>query len=91
MCHMARKCRNIPNNALHVDLTSKDPFRTMITEVNLVGQYDEWWIETGVSRHVCFDCAMLNTYTFVEDNKVLLEDYHHCLWNWRHEAKVHLS
>jgi len=48
----------------------------MITEINMVGGYDGWWIDTSASRHVCFDRAMFKTYTTVEDQKVLLGDSH---------------
>jgi len=46
----------------------------MITEINMVGGSDGWWMDTCASRHVCFDRAMFKTYTAAEDQKVLLED-----------------
>ena len=41
----------------YIDLT------TVISEVNLVGSNpNEWWINTGATRHVCLDKKMLSTF-----------------------------
>ena len=48
----------------------------MITEVNMVGGCDGWWIDTGASRHVCYDRAMFKTYMNAGNKKVLLGDTH---------------
>ena len=42
----------------------------------MVGGSDGWWIDTGASRHVCFDRVVFKTYTATEDQKVLLGDSH---------------
>jgi len=77
---MARKCRNqstrpAPAQA-HLTTTEEQPYTAMITETNMVGGSDGWWIGTGASRRVCFNRAMFKTYTIVDDQKVLLRDSH---------------
>ena len=42
----------------------------------MIGGSDGWWVDTSASRHVCYDCAMIKTYTNVENKKVLLGDSH---------------
>ena len=48
---MARKCRNKPNTAPQANLT-EEALVAMLTEINLIGGLEGWWIETGASRHV---------------------------------------
>ncbi|MCH80615.1 retrotransposon protein putative Ty1-copia sub-class, partial [Trifolium medium] len=75
--HMARKCKNRSNPAVQAHLTTEEqPYVAMVTEVNLVGGTDGWWVDTGASRHVCYDRAMFKTYTTAENKKVLLGDSH---------------
>jgi len=52
--------------------TEEQPYTAMITEINMVGGSDGWWMDTGASRHVCFDRAMFKTYTTTYEQKVLL-------------------
>jgi len=79
---MARKCRNPSTRPgqdqaqAHLTTIEDQPYTAMITEVNMVGGSDGWWIDTGASRHVCFDRAMFKTYTAADDQKVLLGDSH---------------
>jgi hypothetical protein len=39
---------------------------TMLPEVNLVKNNNEWWVDTGVTRHICSDNKMFSTYQSVE-------------------------
>jgi len=48
----------------------------MITEIKLVGGSNGWWMDTGASRHVCFDHGMFKTYNVAEDYMVMLGDSH---------------
>lgn len=73
--HMARKCRNRPNPAMQANLT-EEQFIAMISEINLVGGSEGWWLDTGSSIHVCNDRAMFKTYTAADNKKVLLGDAH---------------
>ncbi|XP_050902474.1 uncharacterized protein LOC127114030 [Lathyrus oleraceus] len=69
--HVAKKCKSQPKHVgsnAYVNLTGEQ-FIAMITEINMVGGSDGWWIDIGASRHVCYDRAMFKTYTNVEDKK----------------------
>ncbi|XXG46721.1 hypothetical protein AAC387_Pa02g1495 [Persea americana] len=35
---------------------------TVVSEVNLVGNTREWWVDTGATRHVCSNKEMFSTY-----------------------------
>ena len=75
--HLARKCRNRPSSAPQANLTTEEPFTAMISEINLIGGSEGWWVDTGASRHVCYDRNMFKTYiAATEDQKVLLGDSH---------------
>ena len=75
--HMARKCRNMPNPVPAQASMIEEPFVAMITEINLTGGSDGWWIDTGATRHVCYDRQVFKTYTEkTDDKKVLLGDSH---------------
>ena len=74
--HMARKCRFKSSSAPQANLTD-EAFIAMISEINLVGGSDGWWVDTGASRHVCYDRSMFKTYNAADDDKkVLLGDSH---------------
>ena len=52
---------DISKDVSDIDLT------TIIFEVNLVGSNpNEWWIDTGATRHVCSDKNMLSTFEPIE-------------------------
>ncbi|KAK2391773.1 CBL-interacting serine/threonine-protein kinase [Trifolium repens] len=71
--HFARKCRlrNKPATAPDAQANLTDePYVAMITEINMVGGTDGWWIDTGASRHICYERAMFKTYTAAENKKV---------------------
>ncbi|CAL1388160.1 unnamed protein product [Linum trigynum] len=80
--HMAKKCRNKQNpaTAARVNLTEEDliaMITDMIAEVNLTGDSEGWWLDTGASKHVCNNRAMFKTYTEAPaDKKVLLGTTH---------------
>jgi len=76
--HLARKCMNRSNRPAHDHLTTTEEqsYTAMITEINIVGGSNGWWMDTGAFRHVCFDRAMFKTYTTFEDQKVMLGDSH---------------
>ncbi|CAJ2651716.1 unnamed protein product [Trifolium pratense] len=79
--HMSKKCRNPkrpkPANLAHINVNVADePYAAMITEINMVGGTDGWWIDTGATRHVCYDRAMFKTYTNAENRKVQMGNAH---------------
>ncbi|GKD10821.1 retrovirus-related pol polyprotein from transposon TNT 1-94 [Tanacetum coccineum] len=49
----------------------------MISEINLIGTSEGWWVDCGATIHVCYDQSMFKTYTVTfEDKKVLLGNHH---------------
>ncbi|PON99483.1 Zinc finger, CCHC-type, partial [Trema orientale] len=73
--HMARNCRNRRRPAPQANLT-EEQLIAMISEINIVGGSEGWWVDTGASRHVCNNRALFKTYSETEDKKVLLGDSH---------------
>lgn len=72
---MAKKCK-IKRQAPPQDNNTEESFVSTITEVNLVGGADGWWVDTSASRYVCNYLTMFKTYTDVKEKKVLLGDSH---------------
>lgn len=69
---MIKKCKirfepHVSPNA-HVNLDDEQ-FIALITEINVIGDSDGWWLDIDSSRHVCYDRAMFKTYT---NKKVLM-------------------
>ena len=55
---------DISKDVSDIDLT------TVISEVNLVGSNPkEWWIDTGATRHVCYDKKMFSNFELIETKK----------------------
>ena len=73
--HMARNCRNKRRVVPQANLT-EEQLVAMISEVNIVGGSEGWWVDTGASRHVCYDRTLFKSYSEAEDKKVLLGDSH---------------
>lgn len=43
----------------------------VVSEANLVGNPKKWWVDTGVTRHICADKKMFTTYKMVENGEQL--------------------
>ncbi|GJY33693.1 putative polyprotein, partial [Tanacetum coccineum] len=57
--------------------TKEFSLETMISEINLIGGSEGWWVDCGATIHVFYDRSMFKTYTVTfEDKKVLLGDHH---------------
>ncbi|GJW89777.1 hypothetical protein Tco_0167330 [Tanacetum coccineum] len=63
----------------------------MISEVNLVGtNHGGWWIDTGVTRHVCADKSMFHSFRAVDNGQKLYMD-NSTTADIRHEGDVDLK
>jgi hypothetical protein len=78
--HMAKKCRNKSRpKPAHLSAqvnVAEEPYAAMITEINMIGVSDGWWIDTGATRHVCYERAMFKIYTTAENKKVQMGNAH---------------
>ncbi|KAA0048414.1 uncharacterized protein E5676_scaffold939G00100 [Cucumis melo var. makuwa] len=54
----------------------EDELVAMISEVNIIGGSEGWWLDTGASRHVCDDLSLFRKYNEVKDKNILLGDHH---------------
>uniref|UniRef100_A0A2N9HRU5 Retrovirus-related Pol polyprotein from transposon TNT 1-94-like beta-barrel domain-containing protein n=1 Tax=Fagus sylvatica TaxID=28930 RepID=A0A2N9HRU5_FAGSY len=82
--HRAKDCRKrndqgnkktFQANISEVRTFSKDVsdinLSAVVSEVNLVGDTKEWWVDTGATRHICSDKKMFSTYHSVEHGEQL--------------------
>ncbi|KAJ0046637.1 hypothetical protein Pint_05540 [Pistacia integerrima] len=53
--HLARNCRFWKRGSIDQANVTKEPFMAVLTEVHSVGSSDGWWVDTGASKHECFD------------------------------------
>ena len=67
---------SVESQSYEIQKIAHKSYIAMITEINIIGGSDGWWVDTGASRYVCYDRAMIKTYTNGENKKVLLGDYH---------------
>lgn len=44
-----------------------DELTTIVTEANMIGDETDWWIDTGVTGHICGNKALFTTYQLVEE------------------------
>ena len=51
--------------------SSNISFSTVLSEVNLVGNTKEWWVDTGATRHICSDKKMFSLYKTINDGEQL--------------------
>ncbi|XP_050945529.1 uncharacterized protein LOC127150877 [Cucumis melo] len=73
--HLPRNCRNRSHPAVQANLI-EDELVAMISEVNVIGGSEGWWLDTGASRHVCHDLSLFRKYNEVKDKNILLGDHH---------------
>ena len=84
--HRAKDCRNRKAQVNHkrkaaqANITeveklsenaSNKSFSTVVSEVNLVGNTKEWWVDTGATRHICSDKKMFSSYEAINDGEQL--------------------
>ncbi|KAA0048175.1 putative Polyprotein [Cucumis melo var. makuwa] len=71
----ARNCRKKSHPAAQANLI-EDELVAMISEVNVIRGSEDWWLDTGASRHVCHDLSFSRKYNEVKDKNIVLEDHH---------------
>ena len=84
--HRAKDCRNRKAQVNHKRKTaqaniteveklsenaSNISFSVVVSEVNLVGNTKEWWVDTGATRHICSDKKMFSSYEAINDGEQL--------------------
>ncbi|XP_022041020.1 uncharacterized protein LOC110943587 [Helianthus annuus] len=80
--HKASECKLLKKeNARQVNMVDEvdnlvvmvTDLSILVTEVNLVGQNNkDWWVDTGATRHVCFDKSLFNTFKEVTNGEKVL-------------------
>ncbi|KAA0058391.1 putative Polyprotein [Cucumis melo var. makuwa] len=73
--HLARNCRNRSRPAAQGNLVEVELVAT-ISEVNVIGGSEGWWLDTDASRHVCHDLSLFRKYNEVKDKNILLRDHY---------------
>lgn len=58
--------RSVPFDFSELDLSA------VILEANLVDNPNEWWVDTGATRHICSDKGMFSTYTPSTERKLYM-------------------
>ena len=46
-------------------------FSAIVSEVNLVGNTKEWWVDTRAIRHICSNKKMFSSYEIINDGEQL--------------------
>ncbi|KAA0037119.1 uncharacterized protein E5676_scaffold832G001570 [Cucumis melo var. makuwa] len=54
----------------------EDELVAMISEVNVIGRSEGWWLDTSASHHVYHDLSLFRKYNKVKDKNILLGDHH---------------
>ena len=68
--HFKSECRSFNNKKIGVS-ESKNKFVAVISEVNILEDANDWWINSGATRHVCNDKSFFNTYEPMDDGTIL--------------------
>ena len=72
--HLARNYRNWIHPTVQTNLV-EEVLVAMITEVNVIGGFEGWWLDTGASRHVFHDLSLFTKYKETVDKNILLKNH----------------
>ena len=55
----------------------EEPLVAMVTKINILEGLGGWWIDSGATKHVCYDKTWFKTYTILDEKKkIMLGDSH---------------
>ncbi|KAA0062929.1 putative Polyprotein [Cucumis melo var. makuwa] len=73
--HLVRNCRNRTCPVAQENLI-EDGLVATISEVNVIGGSEGWWLDTGAFHHVYHDLSLFRKYNEVKDKNILLGHHH---------------
>ncbi|XP_072066897.1 uncharacterized protein [Arachis hypogaea] len=68
--HFKKECRFLRKKKEKNDTAIKDNLIAVISEINMIEDIGSWWIDSGVTRHVCKNRDFFKT--FKEENGIIL-------------------
>ncbi|XP_075640704.1 uncharacterized protein LOC142612504 [Castanea sativa] len=75
--HLARNCRFRKHGPMAQATAIEEPLVAMVTEINILEGLGGWWIDSGATRHVCYDKNWFKTYTILDEKKkIMLRNSH---------------
>ena len=75
--HSARNCRFQKHGPMAQANVIEEPLVVMVTEINILEGLGGWLIDSGATRHVCYDKNWFKTYTILDEKKkIMLGDSH---------------
>ncbi|XP_077251432.1 uncharacterized protein LOC143890609 [Tasmannia lanceolata] len=57
------------NNAPQANVAEDQYLSAVVSEVNLVSNVKDWWVDTGATRHICSDRSVFSSYELVGDGE----------------------
>lgn len=70
--HFAKDCRNRKGKTVkHQAHIEDENFSAMVTEVNLVSNMTDWWVDSGTTKHICCTICAFSSFTPNSDGECL--------------------
>ena len=67
--HSTRNCHFPKHRLMAQANVTEEPLMPMVTEINILEGLRGWWIDSGATRHVCYDKTWFKTYTILDEKK----------------------